>query len=186
MHVVPSKLKDIYLIEPKVFADPRGFFMESYNRKALAEATGFDLEFVQDNHSASVRGTLRGLHYQINHGQDKLVRCTAGEVYDVVLDIRRGSPTFGQWEGFMLTAENKCQLLIPKGFAHGFCVVSDYAEFLYKCTEYWSPPDERGIQWDDPELNIDWPVKDPILSAKDTRHPRFAEAELWYEYKKNC
>jgi len=187
MQLVHGKLNGILIIEPQVFADQRGFFMESYNRKALADASGFDLEFVQDNHSASVQGTLRGLHYQIHPGQDKLVRCTIGEVFDVVVDIRRGSPTFGQWEGYLLSADNKRQLLIPKGFAHGFCVVSDYAEFHYKCTEYWSPKDERGIQWNDPAIGIQWPgVAAPVMSPKDLKNPPLADADLWFELGRNC
>lgn len=185
MQVVKSTLEGVLLIEPRAFPDNRGFFMESYNRRKLAEH-GFDLEFVQDNHSASVQGTLRGLHYQIQPGQDKLVRCTVGRVFDVVVDIRRGSPTFGQWEGFVLSAENKRQVLVPKGFAHGFCVLSEYAEFLYKCTEYWSPKDERSIRWDDPAIGVAWPIKDVIMSEKDLRSPMFTDADLWFEYGRNC
>lgn len=185
MQVVKTTLEGVLLIEPRAFPDNRGFFMESYNRRKLAEH-GFDLEFVQDNHSASVQGTLRGLHYQIQPGQDKLVRCTVGRVFDVVVDIRRGSPTFGQWEGFVLSAENKRQVLVPKGFAHGFCVLSEYAEFLYKCSEYWSPKDERSIRWDDPAIGVAWPIKDVIMSEKDLRSPMFADADLWFEYGRNC
>ncbi len=186
MKVESSALAGVLLIEPKVFKDNRGFFMESYNRQVLAEF-GITQEFVQDNHSASTRNTLRGLHYQICPGQDKLVRCVVGEVYDVVVDIRRGSPTFGRWEGFVLSADNKRMVYVPKGFAHGFCVLSDYAEFLYKCTEYWSPQDERGIAWDDPEIGVDWKLNgSPILSDKDKRNPQLREADLWFEIGINC
>lgn len=185
MQVLKTTLDGVLMITPAVFPDKRGFFMESYNRHKLAEY-GFNLEFIQDNHSSSVHGTMRGLHYQIRPGQDKLVRCTFGKVYDVVVDIRRGSPTFGQWEGFVLSAENKRQVLVPKGFAHGFCVLSEYAEFLYKCTEYWSPQDERGIMWNDPAIGVQWPLSKPILSEKDTKNPPLADADLWFEYGRNC
>jgi len=170
MKVSKCKLDGILLIEPKVFEDSRGFFMESYNYKKLMEY-GVKLDFIQDNHSSSVKDTLRGLHYQVNPGQDKLVRVIYGEVFDVVVDVRRKSPTFGQWESFILSAENKRQLFVPKGFAHGFCVTSERAEFVYKCSEYYSPKDERGIAWDDPSLAINWPTKGPILSPKDTKNP---------------
>ncbi|MDD5698350.1 MAG: dTDP-4-dehydrorhamnose 3,5-epimerase [Victivallaceae bacterium] len=172
MKIIPGRLDGILIIEPKVFEDSRGFFYESYNCKVLSEY-GIELNFVQDNHSRSVRNTLRGLHYQINPGQDKLVRVTCGEVWDVVVDIRQKSPTFGQWESFRLSAANKKQLFVPKGFAHGFCVLSDWAEFQYKCSAYWSPADERGIIWNDPDLGIDWPVAEPVLSAKDRVNPPF-------------
>lgn len=185
MKVSKTKLDGILEIEPKVFGDNRGFFMESYNRKVLAEH-GITHDFVQDNHSASVKNTLRGLHYQIKPGQDKLVRCVIGEVYDVVVDIRKGSPTFGQWEGFHLSAENKKMVYVPKGFAHGFCVLSDYAEFLYKCTEYWSPVDERGILWNDPEIGVEWQLDgEPVLSDKDTQNPLLKDADLWFELNLN-
>ncbi len=181
MKVTTTGLAGILVIEPKVFADNRGFFMESYNRRTLAPY-GITLDFVQDNHSASTRNTLRGLHYQIKPGQDKLVRCVNGSVLDVVVDIRRGSPTFGQWESFLLSAENKKMVYVPKGFAHGFCVLSDYAEFLYKCTEYWSPQDERGIAWDDPAIGIDWQLTgEPVLSGKDRVNPLLRDADLWFE-----
>jgi dTDP-4-dehydrorhamnose 3,5-epimerase len=176
MNVIETKLSGILMIEPKVFGDNRGFFFESFNQQVLAEA-GIDHHWVQDNHSKSAKGTLRGLHYQVNTGQDKLVRVAFGEVYDVVVDIRQNSPTFGQWEGFYLSAENRRMLYVPKGFAHGFCVISETAEFLYKCSEYWSPEDERGIAWDDPALGIDWPVENPTLSDRDTQHPTFSKAE---------
>jgi dTDP-4-dehydrorhamnose 3,5-epimerase len=182
MIIKESKLKDILIIEPKVFDDNRGFFYESFNREAYKK-NGITVDFVQDNHSRSVKNTVRGLHYQINPGQDKLVRVTLGKVWDVVVDIRTGSPTFGQWESFELSAENKRQLFVPKGFAHGFCVLSDWAEFQYKCSEYWSPKDERAIIWDDPELNINWPVENPILSEKDLKNPAFKDADLYFSYK---
>ncbi|MFA6716576.1 MAG: dTDP-4-dehydrorhamnose 3,5-epimerase [Victivallaceae bacterium] len=182
MKIIPGKLDGILIIEPKVFGDNRGFFYESYNFRKLSEY-GVELNFVQDNHSRSVKNTLRGLHYQINPGQDKLVRASIGEVWDVVVDIRKNSPTFGQWESFLLSAENKKQIFVPKGFAHGFCVLSDYAEFQYKCSEYWSPPDERGILWNDPDLKVPWPVEAPILSAKDTQNTAFKDIELYFEYE---
>jgi dTDP-4-dehydrorhamnose 3,5-epimerase len=183
MKITPGKLDGILVIEPKVFEDKRGFFYESYNRKILSEH-GVNLDFVQDNHSRSVKNTLRGLHYQINPGQDKLVRASIGEVWDVVVDIRKNSPTFGKWEGFLLSAENKKQVFVPKGFAHGFCVLSDWAEFQYKCSEYWSPADERGIEWNDPDLKVPWPVKSPILSAKDMKNIPFKDIDLYFEYGK--
>jgi dTDP-4-dehydrorhamnose 3,5-epimerase len=182
MIVKESKLKGILIIEPRVFEDNRGFFYESFNSDAYKK-NGITVNFVQDNHSRSVKNTVRGLHYQVNPGQDKLVRVTLGKAWDVVVDIRTGSPTFGQWEGFELSAENKRQLFVPKGFAHGFCVLSDEAEFQYKCSEYWSPKDERAIIWDDPELNINWPVENPILSEKDSKNPAFKDADLYFSYK---
>ncbi len=181
MKVFKGKLEGILIIEPQVFGDDRGFFFESFNQRKLAEH-GIREKFVQDNHSFSVKNTLRGLHYQINPGQDKLVRVTSGEVFDVVVDIRRGSPTFGQWEAFHLSAENKMQIFVPKGFAHGFCVVSESANFLYKCSEYYSPQDERGIIWNDPDIGVEWPVEDPILSQKDTANLPFAENESYFNY----
>jgi len=186
MKAVKTTLDGVVVVEPKVFADNRGFFMESYNHKAMTEI-GIPHEFVQDNHSASGKNTLRGLHYQVNHPQDKLVRCTAGRVYDVVVDIRRGSPSFGRWEGFVLSSDNKRMLFVPKGFAHGFCVLSDYAEFCYKCTDYWYPADERGIMWNDPEIGVEWPLDgEPVLSAKDLKNSSLKDADLWFEYGKNC
>ncbi len=170
MKVTDCRLAGVKIIAPQVFQDNRGFFLESYNRRKFSEY-GIDQDFVQDNHSKSVKNTLRGLHYQLNPGQDKLVRVIAGEVFDVVVDIRQQSLTCGQWEGFILSAENKLQIYIPKGFAHGFCVLSDTAEFVYKCSEYWSPKDERGIIWNDPDINVQWPVAHPILSAKDLQNP---------------
>ena len=172
--MITSKLDGILIIEPKVFGDNRGFFMESYNHAKFAEI-GIDLTFVQDNHSRSARGVVRGLHYQINPGQDKLVRVIRGSVFDVVVDIRRKSPTFGRWEGFYLSEENRKQVFVPKGFAHGFCVTSEMAEFEYKCSEYYSPQDERGIIWNDPEIGVKWPVAEPILSQRDLKLPRFRD-----------
>ncbi|AHF70188.1 dTDP-4-dehydrorhamnose 3,5-epimerase [Pseudomonas cichorii JBC1] len=168
------------IIEPKVFGDERGFFYESYNARAFFEATGIKPDFVQDNHSRSQKGVLRGLHYQIENAQDKLVRVTAGEVLDIAVDIRRSSPTFGQWAGVRLSAENGRQLWVPKGFAHGFVVLSDYAEFLYKTTDYYTPSAERCIRWDDADLGIDWELAGaPQLSAKDQQGKSLKEADLF-------
>ncbi|OGV52340.1 MAG: dTDP-4-dehydrorhamnose 3,5-epimerase [Lentisphaerae bacterium GWF2_52_8] len=176
MKVNEGKLKGTLLIEPKVFRDARGYFFESYSAKKLAEY-GIKMNFVQDNCSYSVKNTLRGLHYQIEpNAQDKLVHVTAGEVFDVVVDVRRNSPGFGQWESFILSAENNNHLFVPKGFAHGFCVLSDFAGFVYKCSSYYSPPDERGLLWNDPDLNIPWPTKNPILSPKDKILPRLKDS----------
>jgi dTDP-4-dehydrorhamnose 3,5-epimerase len=183
MQVIESKLKGAKLIEPKVFGDHRGFFMESYSKKQY-EDLGISYEFVQDNHSLSVpSGTLRGLHFQLEpKAQTKLVRVTSGAIYDVIVDIRRGSPTFGQWEGYIITAANKRQLLVPKGFAHGFCTLVENTEVLYKVDEYYAPEQDAGILWNDPDLGIDWPVQDPILSDKDSDHPRLKEINLNFEY----
>ena len=173
MKTSSCKLEGIIIIEPDSFDDSRGFFFESYNREKYTEI-GIDMEFVQDNHSASTKGTLRGMHWQLPpNAQSKLVRACVGEVYDIAVDIRKDSPTFGQWEGFYLSAENKKQVLIPAGFAHGFCVLSDYAEFLYKCDAYYSPKDERGFKWDDDTVNIKWPITNSILSNRDLSHPLF-------------
>ncbi|NOY76291.1 MAG: dTDP-4-dehydrorhamnose 3,5-epimerase [Calditrichaeota bacterium] len=174
MRVLTTPLPGVLVIEPTVFEDARGFFFESYHYKRYAEH-GISVTFVQDNHSRSVKNTLRGLHYQVNPGQGKLVRVVVGEVFDVAVDIRFGSPTFGKWFGTTLSAQNKKQMYIPVGFAHGFCVISDVAEFEYKCTDYYSPKDERGILWNDPDLAIDWPVKEPILSEKDKKNIRFKD-----------
>ena len=180
MRVTPTAIADVLLIEPKVFGDERGFFFESYNQRAFAEATGVAPKFVQDNHSRSVKNTLRGLHYQIQQPQGKLVRVVAGEVFDVVVDIRRRSPTFGQWVGERLSAENKKMLWIPAGLAHGFAVLSDYGDFLYKTTDYWAPQHERTLLWNDPELAIAWPLAgEPILAAKDRAGKRLSEAEVF-------
>ena len=181
MKVTPTAIADVLLIEPKVFGDDRGFFYESFNRRAFGEASGIDVDFVQDNHSKSARNVLRGLHYQIGQPQGKLVRVVAGEVYDVAVDLRRSSPTFGLWVGEILSADNKRQLWIPPGMAHGFVVLSESAEFLYKTTDYWAPEFERCIAWDDPTLAINWPVLngEPLLSAKDARGQAFLQAETF-------
>ena len=179
MRVTPTALPDVLLIEPRVFGDERGFFFESWNRRAFAEA-GLEAEFVQDNHSRSGRNVLRGLHYQIEHAQGKLVRVTSGEVFDVAVDIRRSSPTFGKWVGMMLSAEKKSMLWIPPGFAHGFLVVSDAAEFLYKTTDYWYPEHERTLLWNDPALAITWPLTGaPTLAGKDASGNPLASADLY-------
>jgi dTDP-4-dehydrorhamnose 3,5-epimerase len=170
MNIIKTKIPDVLIIEPKVFSDERGFFFESFNQKALEEHVGTTLSFVQDNHSKSTQGVLRGLHYQAEpYAQGKLVRCSVGEVFDVAVDIRRDSSTFGKWVGVTLSAENKRQLWIPEGFAHGFVVLSETAEFLYKTTNYYNPSAERSIIWNDPTLNITWPIsaEKVILSAKD-------------------
>lgn len=180
MQVIRTAIPDVLIIEPKVFGDARGFFFESFNQKSFNEATGLDVNFVQDNHSKSVRGVLRGLHYQIQQPQGKLVRVVQGEVFDVAVDIRKRSPTFGQWVGELLSGENKRQLWIPAGFAHGFVVLSETAEFLYKTTDYYAPQFERCIAWDDADLKIDWQFSGvPALSAKDAVGARFAQAEVF-------
>lgn len=166
MKVTKTKLDGVLIIEPKVFSDARGFFMETYAAQRYREH-GMDVDFVQDNHSKSPRGVLRGLHYQIKHAQAKLVRVTQGEVFDVAVDLRKGSPTFGQWEACLLSAENKLQFYVPAGFAHGYCVLSETAEFQYQCSDYYHPEDEGGLIWNDAEVGIDWPITDPILSEKD-------------------
>ncbi len=166
MNIIKTKLDGVLIIEPRVFEDPRGFFMETYHAQRYRES-GVGVTFVQDNLSYSSEGTLRGLHYQLPHAQAKLVQALKGEVFDVAVDIRRGSPTFGQWEGVMLSAENRRQLFIPEGFAHGFCVVSKDAIFHYKCSDIYAPEAEGGVAWDDPELGIEWPVEKPLVSEKD-------------------
>ena len=179
MKVVPTAIPEVLLIEPKVFGDERGFFFESWNKRTFAKL-GIDADFVQDNHSKSQRNVLRGLHYQIEHAQGKLVRVTAGSVYDVAVDLRRSSPTFGQWVGFTLSAEDRRMAWIPPGFAHGFCVTSDAAEFLYKTTDYWSPAHERTLLWNDAQLAIPWPLTgEPLLAAKDVAGRPFGEAETF-------
>jgi dTDP-4-dehydrorhamnose 3,5-epimerase len=176
----PTNLPDVLELKPKVFPDGRGFFFESFNAREFEKATGLRRDFVQDNHSRSVKGVLRGLHYQIRHAQAKLVRVTLGEVFDVAVDIRRSSPTFGKWTGLVLSAEAKNQLWIPEGYAHGFLVLSDHAEFLYKTTDYWHAEDERCIAWNDPAIGIDWPLSgEPILAAKDAKGVRLSEAEVF-------
>ena len=180
MNVIETEIPDLLIIEPKVFGDDRGFFFESFNARAFAEQTGVKESFVQDNHSRSAKGVLRGLHYQIQQPQGKLVRAVEGEIYDAVVDVRRSSPTFGKWFGITLSAENKRQLWVPAGFAHGFVVTSDYAEVLYKTTDYWAPEFERSIIWNDPALAIDWPLDgEPLLSAKDKAGVPLAEAEVF-------
>ena len=180
MKVVPTAIPDVLILEPKVFGDERGFFLESYNRLAFREATGLDVEFVQDNHSRSVRNVLRGLHYQIRQPQGKLVRVVAGEVFDVAVDLRKSSPTFGRWVGFTLSAADKRMAWIPAGFAHGFVVISEAAEFLYKTTDYYAPQYEKTVVWNDAEIGIDWPLAAaPVLSAKDARGDSFREAEVF-------
>ena len=179
MIVTPTAIPDVKLVEPKVFGDSRGFFFESWNRRALAVA-GLDVEFVQDNHSRSRRGVLRGLHYQIERPQGKLVRVIAGEVFDVAVDLRRSSPTFGRWVGATLSADNKRMLWVPPGFAHGFVVLSDSADFLYKATDYWFPEHERTLLWNDPALGIAWPFAGaPTLAAKDAAGRVLAEAACY-------
>jgi dTDP-4-dehydrorhamnose 3,5-epimerase len=180
MNVLPTALPDVLLIEPKVFGDERGFFYESYNARDFEIKTGLNPVFVQDNHTRSARNVLRGLHYQIRQPQGKLVRVTAGEVFDVVVDVRKSAATFGQWASVNLSAENKRMLWIPPGFAHGFLVLSEFAEFLYKTTDYWAPVHERCIAWNDPRLKIRWPLRDaPILSAKDQKGAAIADAEVF-------
>ena len=181
MQVTSCAIADVLLIEPKVFGDDRGFFYESYNQRAFREASGLTVDFVQDNHSKSARNVLRGLHYQIKQAQGKLVRVVAGEVFDVAVDIRRSSPTFGQWVGEILSADNKRQLWVPPGLAHGFMVLSESAEFLYKTSDYYAPGHERCIAWNDPTLAIDWPALNgvPLLSGKDARGLAFFQAEMF-------
>jgi dTDP-4-dehydrorhamnose 3,5-epimerase len=181
MKATPTKIPDVLVIEPRVFGDARGFFFESFNEKAFNEATGNQLAFVQDNHSKSVKGVLRGLHYQLPpKAQGKLVRVVQGEVFDVAVDIRKESPTYGQWVAEILSADNKKQLWMPPGFAHGFLTLSDTAEFLYKTTDYWSPEHERAILWNDASLDIQWPLNgiEPTLAAKDAAAVAFSTAEI--------
>ena len=180
MNVVTTDLPGVVIIEPKVFGDERGFFYESFNAKSFAEATGVNTPFVQDNHSRSQKGVLRGLHYQLENTQGKLVRVTVGEVLDVAVDIRRSSPHFGKWVAVRLSAENHRQLWVPEGFAHGFVVLSDFAEFLYKTTNYYTPSAERSIRWDDPDLAIDWQLDEaPQLSGKDQAAAFFKDADVF-------
>ena len=180
MKIVNTALPDVLIIEPRVFGDARGFFFESFNLRVFQERTGLSPTFVQDNYSRSGRNVLRGLHYQIKQAQGKLVRVIVGEVFDVAVDIRRSSPTFGKWAGMMISAENKRQMWIPPGFAHGFLVLSDSADFLYKTTDYYAPEHERSILWNDPDIGIDWPLKgEPILAAKDRAGTRLREAEVF-------
>ncbi len=180
MKIMPTNISDVLIIEPKVFGDDRGFFLESFNKKAFQSATGVTKEFVQDNHSKSTKGVLRGLHYQIKQPQGKLVRVVSGEVFDVAVDIRKSSHTFGQWTGVILSAENKRQLWVPEGFAHGFVVLTETAEFLYKTTDYYAPEYERCIRWNDTELMIDWQYSgEPKVSEKDAQGAAFKDADVF-------
>jgi dTDP-4-dehydrorhamnose 3,5-epimerase len=184
MKVTRTAIPEVLEIEPKVFGDARGFFFESFNQRAFREATGADVQFVQDNHSRSARGVLRGLHYQIRQPQGKLVRVARGSVFDVAVDVRRSSPTFGRWVGAELSEQNQHQLWVPAGFAHAFLVLSDSADFLYKTTEYYAPEHERGIAWNDPAIGIEWPlsaagVTEPVLSPKDRTAASLSQAEVF-------
>ena len=180
LNVICTDIPDVLIIEPKVFGDDRGFFFESFNAQQFEATTGVKRTFVQDNHSRSARNVLRGLHYQIQHPQGKLVRVVVGEVFDVAVDLRKNSPTFGKWVGATLSAENKLQFWVPEGFAHGFVVLSDYAEFLYKTTDYWYPAHERSLIWNDADVGIAWPIQStPILAAKDAAASKLADAELF-------
>jgi dTDP-4-dehydrorhamnose 3,5-epimerase len=181
MKFEPTPLRDVYLVQPRVFGDQRGFFLESWNQEAFRSA-GFDMHFVQDNHSRSARGILRGMHYQTEHTQGKLVRVTSGEVFDAVVDLRRSSPTLGQWYGVCLSAENHRMLWVPPGFAHGFYVTSDYADFQYKCTELYHPQSEVSLAWDDPTVGIEWPLAEgesPSLSEKDAKGLAWTDIPLF-------
>ena len=180
MRAIPTAIAEVLVIEPAVFGDARGAFFESWNRRAFSKLAGRDVDFVQDNHSVSARGVLRGLHYQLRQPQGKLVRVVAGEVFDVVVDLRRSSPTFGRWVGETLSAQNRRMMWVPEGFAHGFLVLSDLAEFLYKTTDYYAPEHERCVIWNDPEIGIRWPLKgEPILAAKDRAGKRLREADVF-------
>lgn len=180
MKVTPTAIPDVLVLEPKVFGDERGFFLEPYNKRAFREATGLNVEFVQDNHSRSKRGVLRGLHYQIRQPQGKLIRVVAGRIFDVAVDLRRSSATFGKWVGMDLDAQSMRMMWIPAGFAHGFMVLSDMVDMLYKATDYYAPQHERTLRWDDPRLGIAWPLAgEPILSDKDRRGAALADAETY-------
>lgn len=180
MNIIPTEISDVFITEPRVFEDHRGFFYESFNEKAFAEKLGVEIHFVQDNHSCSTQNVLRGLHYQIQQPQGKLVRAVVGAVFDVAVDLRKSSPTFGQWVGSILSAENKRQLWVPAGFGHGFCVMSEVAEVLYKTTDYYAPQHERCVLWNDPDLAINWPLTtDPVVSAKDQVGQPFKSAEVF-------
>jgi dTDP-4-dehydrorhamnose 3,5-epimerase len=182
MNVISTSVSEVLIIEPKVFGDSRGFFFESFNQENFSQATGLDVKFVQDNHSRSVKGVLRGLHYQIRQPQGKLVRVVRGQVFDVAVDIRRSSPTFSKWVGVELTEDNYRQLWVPPGFAHGFYVLSDTADFLYKTTDYYFPDLERSLLWNDPTIAVSWPIQadvPPIVSAKDKIAPKLMDAELF-------
>jgi dTDP-4-dehydrorhamnose 3,5-epimerase len=179
--VIPTALPEVLILEPKVFGDERGFFMESWNARTFAEATGLDVTFVQDNHSRSAKDVLRGIHYQVVKPQGKLVRVVSGAVFDVAVDLRRSSPSFGRWVGIELSAENKRQLWVPPGFGHAFLVLSDYADFLYKTTEYWIKEHELSLRWDDAQVGVDWPLRgaQPVLAAKDAAAPGLSAAEVY-------
>jgi dTDP-4-dehydrorhamnose 3,5-epimerase len=180
MNVRPTAIRDVLVFEPKVFGDARGFFFESFNQRAFSEATGVTADFVQDNHSRSTRGVLRGLHYQLLQPQGKLVRVVRGSVFDVAVDVRKSSPTFGKWVGYELSEENQRQLWVPAGFAHGFLVLSESADFLYKTTEYYAPQHERAILWNDPQIGVEWPAVDEVLlSAKDKAAALLRDAEVF-------
>ena len=180
MKITPLAIADVLLLEPRVFGDARGYFFESYNQRNFEQALGRPVQFVQDNHSRSMKGVLRGLHYQLRQVQGKLVRASVGEIFDVAVDIRRDSPTFGQWVGEVLSAENKRQLWVPEGFAHGFVVLSEFAEVQYKTTDYYAPEHERCIAWNDPDLGIKWPLDGaPVLSGKDAGGIAFSKADVF-------
>ena len=180
MNIIKTELPDVLIIEPKVFGDARGFFYESFNARTFAEAIGRDVTFVQDNHSRSAKNVLRGMHYQIRQSQGKLVRVAVGEVFDVAVDLRKSSPSFGKWTGALLSAENKRMMWVPEGFAHGFLVLSDSADFLYKTTDYYAPAHERCVAWDDAEIGIQWPLAGPpTLAAKDAAGKRLRDAEVF-------
>ncbi|QYJ21514.1 dTDP-4-dehydrorhamnose 3,5-epimerase [Achromobacter sp. ES-001] len=181
MNVIQQAIPEVFIFEPRIFGDERGFFFESFNKKVFEEATGIQRDFVQDNHSRSSKGVLRGLHYQIQQAQGKLVRVTEGAVFDVAVDIRTSSPTYGRWVGTVLSAENKRQMWVPEGFAHGFLVISDYAEFLYKTTDYYAPQHERCISWNDSSIGIEWPLQGatPVMSEKDLNGRSLDESEVF-------
>ena len=182
MKLIPTKFDLAFLIEPRVFEDARGFFFESYNRAAFQEA-GIDTVFVQDNHSKSCAGTVRGMHFQTPpRAQDKLVRAIVGRIFDVIVDLRHGSPTYGQWEGHELSADNHRMLFVPKGFAHGFCALSETAEILYKCSDFYAPETAKGFAWNDPTVAIDWPVETPTLSTQDQQHGPLAGVPACFHY----
>jgi dTDP-4-dehydrorhamnose 3,5-epimerase len=182
MEVRHTPLDGVLVFKPAVHVDTRGFFMESYSARTL-QSLGIDVQFVQDNHSRSMKGVLRGLHYQVNPGQVKLVRAISGAIFDVAVDIRHGSPTFGHWFGQVLSEDNFLQLYIAPGFAHGFCVLSERADIAYKVNTFYSPPDERGLRWDDPDIRIDWPVSDPLVSERDRHHPGLADIKAEFVYQ---
>lgn len=180
MNVIATDIPDVLIVEPRVFGDDRGFFFESFNQKVWLEKTGLSTNFVQHNHSRSAKNVLRGLHYQIVRPQGKLVRVVSGEVFDVAVDLRKSSPTFGRWTGVHLSAENKRQFWVPEGFGHGFVVLSEYADFLYLATDFYAPEHERAVIWNDPDLGIDWPIEgEPVLSEKDVKAPLFKDAEYY-------